>query len=170
MLPHHSLYIVEQAFQQGNEGRLPRVPHGHTDITQETAAFRAFKRCTPKALFKIFTAHASQVFQQWVHLGRVGLYVRLSGEVAFAIPRTDVLANIAAEDMVPHLWAKLFWNSTLELDSQIGNTAPGIEHVGFQERLGWAGLQAARACPAVVERRTVILQSDGQDKLSQQQP
>src|SRR4029450_11667917 len=105
-----------------------------------------------------------------MHLGRMWLQVWVGGAVSFAIPGTDVLANITPKDVVPGLHTELLRNSALEFDRQIRNTALRIQNVGFQKRLRRTSLQAAGARPAMVEPRTVVFQGNGQDELPQQQP
>ena len=68
------------------------------------------------------------------------------------------------------LRTELLRNRAFELDRQIRNTTLRIQNIGLQNRLCRTSLQAAGARPAMVEPRTVILQGEGQDEFSQQQP
>ena len=100
MFPHQCLFVVQQAFQEGNKSGIPRIAHRHTDITEQTTALGALDGCALKMLFELLTCHVTQVFQARVYLGRMRLQAWVRSVVSFAIPGTDVLANITPKDVV----------------------------------------------------------------------
>src|SRR5262249_15336312 len=122
VLLHQGLFVIQQAFQEGNKGGIPRVPHRHTDIAEQTTALGALDCCIPKTLLKLLTCHMGEVFQARVHLGRMRLQAWVRGVVSFAIPGADVLANNKTKDVVASLRKELYRNSALELNRQIRNT------------------------------------------------
>src|ERR1700736_2245984 len=71
-----------------------------------------------------------------------------------AIPRTHVLANIAAEDMPPHRLAELPWNCAAQLNREIRDAAPRIQNVGLDDGSARASVNAQTAIPAKILRRS----------------
>src|SRR5258705_13757107 len=71
-----------------------------------------------------------------------------------AIPRTDVLANIAAEDMLPHGFAQLCRNRATQLNRQIRDAASRVENVGLDNGGGRARIDAQAAIPTKISRRS----------------
>ena len=149
------------ALQERNKGDIPRISHRHTDITEQTAALGALDSRALETLFELLTCHAGEIFQARVYLGRMRLRVWACSVVSFAIPGTDVLANITPKDVVASWRTEIRRNSAFELDRQIRDTTLRIQGVGLQNRLRRTSLQAAGTCPAMVERRTVVFQRDG---------
>ena len=70
-----------------------------------------------------------------------------------AIPRADLLTDVAAEDMVPHARRELGGDLALVLYAEIADAAAGIEHVGLREGLGRTVFQAGAAASAAIRDR-----------------
>ena len=71
----------------------------------------------------------------------------------FAIPRADVLADVAADDGVADVRAKFFRNFAAKLDGEIRDAAARVENVGLREGLRGASVEAARTRAAEIGRR-----------------
>ena len=69
-----------------------------------------------------------------------------------AVPGADVLADIAAEDLPADGLAKLLGDGALLLDGEVGDAARGVHLVRGHERVGGAGVDAARAASAAIGR------------------
>ena len=73
----------------------------------------------------------------------------------------DLLADVSAVDAVSGLCdggAELFGDGTFEFDGEVGEAAAGVEAVGFEDRAGRAGVEAAAAGPAAAEGRGVLVE------------
>src|SRR5712672_3553013 len=71
-----------------------------------------------------------------------------------AIPRTDILANIAAEDMPPHGFAQLCRNRATQFNREIRDAAARVENVGLDNGGGRARIDAQTAIPTKISRRS----------------
>ena len=69
-----------------------------------------------------------------------------------AVPRTHLLANVAAEDLPTHLLAQLHRNLTLLLDRQVCDAQRGVHLTRCDQRAGRARIDAARARSAAIRR------------------
>jgi hypothetical protein len=73
-------------------------------------------------------------------------------ERRFAIPRANILANIATDYGVTEGRAQIFWNRGAQFDGEVRNAAAGIENIRRGESLGWARVETERAGAAAVGR------------------
>ena len=67
------------------------------------------------------------------------------------VPRADVLADVAAEDAGADRGPERVRNLTPQLDREIGQAPPRVEHVRFDDGAGRTCLDAERAGSAAVE-------------------
>ncbi len=89
------------------------------------------------------------------------------------IPRTNILADIAAEHMITHRSAILFRNRSTQFDRPIRDAAPCVDRppiAGGNERIRRTRIDAARARPASFRRRRIRLQFERRDQLAQKKP
>ena len=95
-------------------------------------------------------AHIEQGDQiDWIGI-RPRLKQRLWRVGSAAVPRTNLLANIAAKNPVAHAFPQWLWNGAAQLNGEIANAARRIEHTGRGECLGGTGIEASRATTAIV--------------------
>src|SRR5580692_9853462 len=66
------------------------------------------------------------------------------------IPWTNILADIAAENVVADRRAKLFRDGSSQFDVEIGYTARGVHDVGFGEGLSGTSIGTVRTGAATV--------------------
>ena len=71
-----------------------------------------------------------------------------------AIPRADVLADVAPEDVAAHRLTQFDGNAAAQFDGQVRDTASRVEDVGLDNRVRGAGINAKAAVPALIRRRT----------------
>ncbi len=102
-----------------------------------------------------------------VGLGREPGFLRLSGE---AVPGTDVLAVVAAEDAVADGLPELDRDGSAEFDGEVGNAPSAVHHVGLDDRVRRAGGHAAGAGSAVVRMRVVGRQVHREQDLAEKEP
>ncbi len=99
-----------------------------------------------------------------------GEEIALGAVAGEAVPRTDGHAVIAAIDAVPQHGSEFNRNCAFEFNRQIGDAAPGIHHIGGDNRLCGTNVDAGDAIAAVRLRWFI----DGQGKigvdLSQKKP
>src|SRR5262245_3015741 len=101
--------------------------------------------------------------KQLVH--RLELWQLRDRRVArLGVPGADILADVAAEDVVSDPIAQLLGNRSALLDGQVSNAAPRIELPRRNDGLCRAGVDAASAATAPVRRwRTAICLQRGEN-------
>src|SRR4026208_904027 len=92
--------------------------------------------------------------QQRNELWRMQAGFRLIGligrRLSLDVVRTDLLTDIAAENMIADQRSQVARYETFELNRQVRNAAPCIEHVGPDKCAGRAGLETEIAFAASV--------------------
>ena len=66
------------------------------------------------------------------------------------VPRTDVLAHVAAEQPVAHVASVGLVELTGMLDGEVGDAAPRVEHARCDECAGWTGVETGAAGAAAI--------------------
>ncbi|MNR05656.1 hypothetical protein D3C85_1216990 [compost metagenome] len=100
------------------------------------------------------------------------LEVAFTGGAGEAVPRADNLAVIATEHPVADQWPQVFRDRAFEFDGQVGNAASGIQHIGADEGVGRADVEAGTAPPAVfggmgrVDRQRQVDEQFGEKKVT----
>jgi len=83
-------------------------------------------------------------------IGRIqsmaGFEIGLAAQAREAVPRAHQLAVVATEDAVADQRPQRFRDRTAKLDREIGNTAPGIEPIRPEDRLGRGLFCGANDC------------------------
>src|SRR3990167_3226856 len=77
------------------------------------------------------------------------LEVAFAGRAGEAVPRADDLAVIATEHPVADQRAQIFGDRAFQFDGQVRNAAPGVQHIGADEGIGRANVQARSAASAM---------------------
>src|SRR5713101_5397251 len=70
-----------------------------------------------------------------------GLETRHLSHGSLAIPRTNVLANVTAENVTPNAAAKFFRDHTAVFDREVGDAPAGVHYVRLRKGCGWAGVE-----------------------------
>src|SRR5947208_15841474 len=86
-----------------------------------------------------------------------------------AVPGTDVLADVAAVNLVAKLLAVALRDRLGRL-RPVGETARRVEHAGLVQRSGRARLDAERAGPAIGVQRRRRLELDVGDERAEHDP
>ncbi len=94
----------------------------------------------------------------------------LIGRGSFAVPGADVLADVAAKDLVSHALAQFFGNGAALFDGEIRDAFVGVELVGRDNRVGRAGFDAASAGPAAVGRGKIWREFERGDDHAEKKP
>src|SRR5262245_39621655 len=75
-----------------------------------------------------------------------------------AIPGTDILADVAAEQMMSDPGAVGFGNFAAQLDRRVRNAFAAVENVRNRDGAGWTGINTTRACAAAVGNRHRVIE------------
>src|SRR2546427_6930539 len=134
------------------------IPERDAGVAHQAPPFGTFDRASAKELAKVCFGKSEEPFQSWKVERFVSrrerhpravffwwrkdswLELRYRGNRGAPVPRTNVLTNVAAENMIPHRLAKLFRDGAAQLDGQVRNALPGIHEVGFDECLRRTGV------------------------------
>src|SRR5262249_15222540 len=118
-------------------------------VASQTAALAPEQGCPTKALAKFLLAQAkdlngveSQEFGTCLE-GGIGATRRL------AVPRTHLLADVAAEDPITHLPTPLERHLAAQFNGQVADAAASIQHSWSDESLCGTGVKTGRAGAAV---------------------
>src|SRR5437867_4377258 len=87
-----------------------------------------------------------------------------------AVPRADVLADVAAEDLAAETGALPVGDGALQLDGQVADAARGVEDVRGGQGAGRARVEARGAAPAHVGAGGVGKQLEVGDQLAEEEP
>ena len=152
------------------EFSLAAVPHRQRSVTPQALPLGAADGRAAKHFAILRFVHLRQPLQRWIDEGLARLKFRGAGHGCFAIPRTDVLADIAAKHMPPQFFTHGFRNRTSLLDSQIGNAQVRIQLIRSDQRVSRTGVDTAHARAATIRRRQVWRQLEGCEDHAEKQP
>ena len=97
-LRHHRIRVLGESFERGAKRSVAAIPHGDGDIPQQAGVFRSPQRCATKPCAKLGFGQGSEFLE------RRGKGLRLKTEIfrlrSATVPWADVLADVAAEDVV----------------------------------------------------------------------
>src|SRR5579859_8040053 len=133
------------------------IPHGHRDVAQETGITGALNRARPEHFAELLLGYPGQLFEIGREVG--GGEGGITRDRSACIPGTDVLADVAAEDLVAHLSAGFVGDGAAQLDCEICDAKAGIYGPFGTLRLtsghdggGGAGIDTTGAGAAMVRR------------------
>src|SRR3989338_9055920 len=150
MTPHKEIIILKRLDQRGDGLKALKVSQRHRHIAEKASALGPENRTTTETAAKFFFAEGeerNQFRRIQTFAGRKG---PLLGVSCLDVVRTNLLADITAEDVIAHQRAQMPWNGPFELDREIRDAAAGIEYVGTDEGAGGTGLEAEIAPAAAV--------------------
>src|ERR1035438_6268906 len=114
-------------------------------------------RAIYKNLIKLASRKFHQMFQAWHRAGRKR---QLFSERRAAVPWTNLLADVASENVRPHPLAMLLRDRAAQLNREVRNAAPRIERPSVaiagavrHKCLRRTGVDATGARPAAIRRR-----------------
>ena len=143
--------------------RLARAQTGISDgdarVAHEAAPLGALHRAPAKHLAKLSFAQGEQPFEigsaERMFSTLPGLEIGRRGHRRAPIPRANVLADVAPEDVPPDRFAQLRRNRSAEFDGQIRDATPRVENVRLDDRAGRARVDTQAAVAAQVRDRRV---------------
>src|SRR3990167_1240520 len=150
MTPHKWIVILKRLDQRGDGLKALQIPQSHRHIAEKASALGPEDRTTTETAAKFFFAEGeerNQFRRIQTFAGRKGPLLSVS---CLDVVRTNLLADITAENVIAHERAKMPWDRSFKLNRQIRDTAAGIEYVGTNEGAGGTGLEAEIAPAAAV--------------------
>ncbi len=152
--------------------RDPAVADGDGQVSSQARNASAFHRAPLQQRPQLIVAPLPQIEERGaVEAGaRQPGVVRGNARRRRQVPGANVLADVAAVDVISDVAPRRLWNRSLELDRQIRETPGRVHHVRFDQRAGRAGVETARARPALVERRLIRRQRQAGDQHRQEHP
>jgi hypothetical protein len=142
------------------------IPKRDAGVTHQPAPFRAFDRAVMTGFAKFGFTQAREPFKPGKEERLVGARERLLRLPLFhgrknprlevvegcdgraSVPGTHVLTNITTKNMTSYRLAKLWGDAAAQLDGQVRDALPRIQHVRFDEGFCRTGVQALPAIPA----------------------
>src|SRR5262249_35045334 len=125
--------VIQGAAQGRQRGGIAAVAKDQGGVAQQTTPPGPHQRSSAKAVPKLFLRqtkeHERVQCDEVVARPQGGLGPRRR----LAVPRTDVLADVAAEEPVADPLPKLGRDGTFQLDGEVTDAAAGIELVGAGE-------------------------------------
>src|ERR1700686_374057 len=153
-----------------DEFLLSAVAHGDGHIALQSSVSGAFYRRIAKCPAKGFFIH----FRQPGKVRMKRLYLRLKFRrlrerrvAGFVVPGTNVLADVAAKDVMSDRLAKFPRNVAALLDGQISNATPGIEFARGHNGLRGTSVNAACAASATISGGKIGRQVEGRENHAQ---
>ena len=99
-LRHDRILVLLQLLQHWHESAITAVCHGDYRVPAQAGQFGSPQRRASKNLAKFFRTHLSQPIERGINQFWARLKIGRIRYRRFAIPRADVLADIAAVDAV----------------------------------------------------------------------
>src|SRR3990172_4982019 len=100
----------------------------------------------------------------------LGLKCRLLARRGLGVVGTDLLTDVAPEDVIANQWPQFGRDAPLKLDRQIGDAAAGIQPRRADEGVCGAGLETKIARAAPVLDRPVSWKREAQEQLAEEKP
>src|ERR1019366_9199817 len=119
-------------------------------VATQTGALGAEDGRSTESLTEFFRRHFSEPGESGVIQPGPRLELTRRGCRSLTVPRTNILADVATENVVPHAGAKVLGDRPPFFNGEIGDALVGIELVRSENRVGRAGLDAASAGPTAV--------------------
>src|SRR5262249_54652144 len=119
--------ILGESDECGYEFFFAAVSHRNYGVAPQTRELRAADWRVSKHAAKFLLLHLRQPVERGIDESLARLKFRGGSAGRFPIPRTDILADIATENMPAHLCAQAFVNVATLFDGEIGNAEPRIE-------------------------------------------
>ena len=134
----------------GRNLALAAVAHGDGGVAAQARALGAADGRSAEGFPKFFRGHFSEPGESRIDQARAGSEFGRSRGGSLAVPRANILADVAAEDVTAHARAEVLGNRPALLDREIRNALVGIELVGREDRIRRTSLDATRAGAAAI--------------------
>src|SRR5215475_4966200 len=119
MFDNNRIIAHGQLFEINNIFLASTVAHRDGNVAQKSGMFRSRNWRTTKSFAKFLFRYSCELREVRIHEQLIGPEVRVRSDRSFAIPRANVLADVATEDVSTDLLAHFFWNRSSLLDREI---------------------------------------------------
>lgn len=171
MFAHQFGRVVGAGLQGGDHlGGGGCVAQCHGDVAQpafmaDAPDCRAFQVPVEGLFIPLEKFHQLRLIQA---LARIK--IRLLAGIGKAVPGTVQLAVVTTVNPIAHRLAQCHRDRSLQFNRQIGDATPGIDHIGFDDGLGGADIDAGLAGAAMVAGRLIHRQGQIGIQLAEKKP
>src|SRR5208282_4274213 len=119
---HGFVLVSGELFDYGEKFGVSAVTHRNGGVTAKAGALGAADGRSAKGCAEFFIRHFGEPVERRIYQPGTRLKFRRSRGRSFAVPGADILADIAAENLMTHAGAQLLGNRSAFLDGEIVNT------------------------------------------------
>src|SRR5271157_4307478 len=170
VLGNNRIFVATQFFQHRQEALVSAVAHRDCNVAAKSVQSCALYRRAAKHFAELIDAEPRQPFELGVDQLRPRLEFRCSADRSFTVPRTNILADVAAEDLPSNSGAQFFRDRAALLDGEIRNALGGVELIRRRKRVRRTSIETARAGAAVVRRRQIGRQFQRSEHDAEEKP
>src|SRR2546423_1831154 len=158
MFSYHRVRPGSHLFQFRNEITAAAVAHRYRHIALQTGKLCALHGRAPKSPAEFFFCHLRQPLQ--FRMDQLFIWLQFTRRTrrsiaALVVPRANILADVAAEDLMADGRAQFRRDLASFFNGEISDAAAGIHLSRRDEGLSGAGTPAARGASAAVGGRTI---------------
>src|SRR5262245_10856365 len=143
-----------------------RVREGAADPEQSGPTKRAALQIQPPVLVRSM----AEIDERWKAHGITGLPGGVGARDTAAVPRTDVLTDVAPDDLARDCRAQQLFYGAARLDREVRHAPRGIEDVGLGDGTGRARVDTASAGAALIDAGAVGLELRTGEHLRKEEP
>src|SRR4029077_5695858 len=125
----HGIFVIAELFQRRQKFAIAAVAHRNRGISFQAAQFRTPDGGAAERFAEVFRRHLGPPLQCRVDEVFARLKFRGGAYRSFAVPRADVLADVAAEDVPAHAFAQFIRNRSTLFDAEIRDALVRVELV-----------------------------------------
>ena len=175
MFRDHQIRILAKCCQRWHKPLVAAVSHRHHRIPAQARKLGATNWRSSKYLAELFRPHFRQPVERRIDESFPRLKLCRGSRGRLAVPRANVLTDVASENVSSHSFAQFYGNLAALLDRQIGDAQPRVQLTCRSDRLRWTGNDAARASSATIGRGQVagdivVRDSERSENHAQKQP
>src|SRR5205823_5788318 len=165
---------MEDASVARAAGLHTRISRRNAGVADEAPPFGAFDRASAKEITKVLPVESQEPLQpgeqqriiltvwrclccillsRW-QTSRLKLHQR--GESGAAVPRTNILTDVAAKNVIPDGLSKFLRNAAAQFNRQVRNAFSGVQDIRLDKSLRGTGIKTLPATPAQIRRRQLL--------------
>src|SRR5271157_4382474 len=170
VLGNNRIFVATQFFQHRQEALVSAVAHRDCNVAAKSVQSCALYRRAAKDFAELIDAKPRQPFELGVDQLRPRLEFRHPADRSFTVPRANILADVASEDLSSDASAQFFRDRAALLDGEIRNALGGVELIRRGKRIRRTNIETARAGAAAVRRRQIGCQFQRSEHHAEEKP
>src|SRR4029450_2224267 len=123
---------------------VPRIRRHDERVAHESGTVRPREGRAPETLGEPAIVERHRFLERRLRHAATGPERLASSRRRPPIPRADLLADVASEEMGADCLSHLLWDGPAQLDREIGEAAPRVHDPGSPDGLGWARFYSGR--------------------------